>query len=132
MESEIRVETPPTKQIQSQIQVVSPKPDSKSQRTERIVKTFHSLCHFQFEQIRLFIVQVLLETSANDDTTSVSVIPKTEDQPKQQSSEDETEIDLRERLLREKAIKSMKRRQLSQQQQENQSKTTTERIVYHA
>ena len=30
------------------------------------------------------------------------------------SSEDESEIDLRERLLREKAIKSMQRRQLSQ------------------
>ena len=45
------------------------------------------------------------------------------------SSEDENEIDLRERLLREKAIRSMKRRQLSQQE-EQQPNTTGGRIVY--
>ena len=42
-----------------------------------------------------------------------------------QSSDDENEIDLRERLLREKAIKSMKRRQVI-----SNSKPTTDRIVY--
>lgn len=47
------------------------------------------------------------------------------------SSEDENEIDLRERLLREKAIKSMRRRQLSNNYDDmNTTKTTSDRIVY--
>ncbi len=46
------------------------------------------------------------------------------------SSEDENEIDLRERLLREKAIKSMRHRQLSTNNNDINTKTTTDRIVY--
>lgn len=47
------------------------------------------------------------------------------------SSEDENEIDLRERLLREKAIKSMRRRQSSINQTNTiTSKATSDRIVY--
>ncbi|CAF4580366.1 unnamed protein product, partial [Rotaria magnacalcarata] len=50
-------------------------------------------------------------------------------------SEDENEIDLRERLLREKAIKSMRRRQLTTTTTNNNNtdvhtKTTNDRIVY--
>jgi len=41
------------------------------------------------------------------------------------SSEDENEIDLRERLLREKAIKSMRRRQLT-----TNNNDTNDRIIY--
>jgi len=56
--------------------------------------------------------------------------PKNDDN--NNSSEDENEIDLRERLLREKAIKSMKRRQLTSDNDDIHTKTTTtiDRIVY--
>ena len=48
------------------------------------------------------------------------------------SSEDEIEIDLRERLLREKAIKSMRRRQLSNPTtgNVNTKATTSDQVVY--
>ena len=46
------------------------------------------------------------------------------------SSEDENEIDLRERLLREKAIKSMQhRRQLSQQDELQTMTSSNDRLV---
>lgn len=46
------------------------------------------------------------------------------------SSEDENEIDLRERLLREKAIKSMRNRRQLSQQDELQTTSSNDRIVF--
>ncbi|CAF3485471.1 unnamed protein product [Rotaria socialis] len=108
LESQIKEKTPPMKlpdNNKSQ-QLFAP---IKPTRTERIV---------------------VLEESRIDATDSVSthvsiVTKSTDNERKHQNnnqSEDENEIDLRERLLREKAIKSMRRRQLTT--------TTNDRIVY--
>lgn len=79
-----------------------------------------------------------MEDSRIDSTESISTrIPvakkpiDSEEHHKNNASEDENEIDLRERLLREKAIKSMKRRQSSSNNNANiNAKITTDRIVY--
>jgi hypothetical protein len=75
--------------------------------------------------------QVVLEESRSDRigsiSTRVSITTTQDERPKtnsNNSSEDENEIDLRERLLREKAIKSMRSRQSSI------NNTTHDRIVY--
>ncbi|UJR15708.1 hypothetical protein I4U23_002643 [Adineta vaga] len=132
LESQIRVQTPPPPTSKLPVEKISQKelaqPSStpiKSNRTERIV---------------------LLEDSRTDDTSSistrVSIMTKTVSDEKHSnngdnnnnsSSEDENEIDLRERLLREKAIKSMRQRQLTNPNNNNNinTKTTTsDRIVY--
>ncbi len=79
--------------------------------------------------INYFYLQVVLEESRSDRIGSISTrvsikTPKEEHPKTNSSSEDENEIDLRERLLREKAIKSMKSRQLST------NSATHDRIVY--
>ena len=84
-------------------------------------------------------VQVVLEESRTDGaasvSTRVSITTKTvynEERPinnNNSTSEDENETDLRERLLREKAIKSMRRRQLTNNDDVN-TRTKSDRIVY--
>lgn len=60
-------------------------------------------------------------------STRVSIVAQ---QNNNIQSEDENEIDLRERLLREKAIKSMRRRQLTNNNNDTQPRVTTDRFVY--
>jgi len=70
------------------------------------------------------------ETRADDMKITNSTYQSTTDSSRnQQDSEDETEIDLRERLLREKAIKSMQKRRLSHQN-DLKMKNISERIVH--
>jgi len=114
-----RSPSPKKPRLESQIKVQTPPPDinktelpSKPNRTERIV---------------------VLEESRTDSigptSTRVSITTKAtynDEHPKMNSSsEDENEIDLRERLLREKAIKSMRRRQLT-----TNNNDTNDRIIY--
>ena len=65
---------------------------------------------------------VLVEDGRPEDTR------RTDSPKNQQESEDENEIDLRERLLREKAIKSMQKRRLSHPN-DAKMKSVAERIV---
>ncbi|CAM4821354.1 unnamed protein product [Rotaria magnacalcarata] len=121
LESQIKEKTPPIKlPDNNKFQQLSA--PIKPTRTERIV---------------------VLEESRIDATDSVSThvsiaAKSTDHEIKHQNnsqSEDENEIDLRERLLREKAIKSMRRRQLTTTTTNNNNtdvhtKTTNDRIVY--
>ncbi|CAF3380239.1 unnamed protein product [Rotaria sp. Silwood1] len=124
LESQIKVQTPPPKlsddNHKSQQELVrQPSTPIKPNRTERIV---------------------VLEESRTDGTDSisarVSISTKINDNEEYQNnnhSEDENEIDLRERLLREKAIKSMRRRQnltTNNNTNINTKTTTNDRIVY--
>jgi serine/arginine repetitive matrix protein 1 len=108
LESQIKVQTPP------------PPPPSDDHKAEPQVVPIKSN---RIERI------VVLEESRTDRissiSTRVSITTTQDDHPKiNNSSEDENEIDLRERLLREKAIKSMRNRQSSI------NNTTHDRIVY--
>ncbi|CAF2030621.1 unnamed protein product [Rotaria magnacalcarata] len=123
LESQIKEKTPPIKlPDNNKFQQLSA--PIKPTRTERIV---------------------VLEESRIDATDSVSThvciaAKSTDHEIKHQNnsqSEDENEIDLRERLLREKAIKSMRRRQLTTTTTNNNNtdvhtKTTNDRIVYES
>jgi len=112
LESQIKVQTPPPPPSDANAEL-----PIKPNRTERIVV---------LEESRIESIASI--------STRVSITTKTiynEEQSKiNNSSEDENEIDLRERLLREKAIKSMRRRQLSTNNNDINTKTTSDRIVY--
>ncbi|CAF0979119.1 unnamed protein product [Adineta ricciae] len=129
LESQIRVQTPPpsTKlavENKSENEVIRPSATStRSNRTGRIVVLEDS----RKDGADSFALRVPVTAKSSDDDTRL----KTSDN-NHNSSEDETEIDLRERLLREKAIKSMRRRQLSNPNNNNTKPkaTTNDRIVY--
>ncbi|CAF1095823.1 unnamed protein product [Adineta ricciae] len=129
LESQIRVQTPPPStrlavENKSENEVMRPSATStRSNRTERIVVLEDS----RKDGADPFASRVPVTVKSSDDDARL----KTSDN-NNNSSEDETEIDLRERLLREKAIKSMRRRQLSNPNNNNtKPKTTTnDRIVY--
>ncbi|CAF3985131.1 unnamed protein product [Rotaria sp. Silwood2] len=125
LESQIKVQTPPPPKLpddnKSQQELVrQPSTSIKPNRTERIVVLEES----RTDSIDSISARVSISTKINDN----------EEHQNKSPSEDENEIDLRERLLREKAIKSMRRRQNLAANNDNNTnintKTTTDRIVY--
>ncbi|CAF1172883.1 unnamed protein product [Adineta steineri] len=120
LESRIQKQSPPPSKI-SNDNVQQPSTVIKPNRTERIVVLEESRTDSigsVSTRVSITTKKIYNEEHSNNDNNN--------------SSEDETEVDLRERLLREKAIKSMKLRQIQNPNNDNNTKprTTSDRIVY--